>query len=422
MSVTGGAAKPQLAIPGLYPQRGGKPRALGAFESFTMSALAPAVAVIFTNPFDTAKVRLQLQGERLRQAAKAGAPTEVAYKNSFDTIYKIYVNEGYKGLQKGLTPAILREGSKNLFRIGMFDPILTMMHDPSQGKPPAWKRMVAGSLCGVMGAVSCNPFELVKTRLQSSSKGKIAVGHQHGYTGTWNALSTIFKEDGVRGLYRGAVLSMGRSVFGSGSNLAAYSMMKDHLITEKKWADNAWLDMVCGMASGVVSCICMNPIDVTRTRYYNQPYEKGVGVLYSNGFDAIKKIAKNEGPTAFYKGFFTHFLRIGPHFCLTFVFLGILRRGVTDFYSYLDMRDSFSVFDKDGNGVLDEAELREALHRVVESHGGDKAVYEALIDTYAARIMDSADVDHDHMISSKEYPAMIKEVTAIVGERETKKR
>ncbi|KAI8906655.1 mitochondrial carrier domain-containing protein [Powellomyces hirtus] len=257
--------------------------------------------------------------------AKAGASgpggaaaADAVYKNSFDCLHKIYVNEGVKGLQKGLTPAIFREGSKNLFRIGMFDPILTMMHDPSQGKPPAWKRMVAGSLCGVMGAVSCNPFELVKTRLQSSSKSKIAVGHQHNYTGTWNALTTIYKQDGLRGLYRGAVLSMGRSVFGSGSNLAAYSMMKDYLITERKWKDNAWLDMVCGMASGVVSCICMNPIDVTRTRYYNQPYENGKGVLYSNGFDAIKKIAKNEGPTAFYKGFITHFFRIGPHFCREF--------------------------------------------------------------------------------------------------------
>ena len=41
-------------------------------------------------------------------------------------MYKIYVNEGVKGLQKGLTPAILREASKNFFRIvslcgGRFD-------------------------------------------------------------------------------------------------------------------------------------------------------------------------------------------------------------------------------------------------------------------------------------------------------------
>jgi solute carrier family 25 protein 34/35 len=50
----------------------------------------------------------------------------------------------------------------------MFDPIMKILHPPEKNKPstsaPAWKRIVAGSLCGVMGAVSCNPFELVKTR------------------------------------------------------------------------------------------------------------------------------------------------------------------------------------------------------------------------------------------------------------------
>ena len=46
----------------------------------------------------------------------------------------------------------------------MFDPIMTALHDPKRGRAPGWKRVVAGSLCGVMGAVSCNPFELVKTR------------------------------------------------------------------------------------------------------------------------------------------------------------------------------------------------------------------------------------------------------------------
>ena len=69
----------------------------------------------------------------------------------------------------------------------------------------------------------------------------------------------------------------------------------------------------------------MNPVDVTRTRFYNQTYENGIGTMYTSGVDAFKKIMKNEGPTAFYRGFISHFLRIGPHFCLTFVFLGILR-------------------------------------------------------------------------------------------------
>lgn len=116
--------------------------------------------------------------------------------------------------------------------------------------------MVAGSFCGLIGASACNPFELVKTRLQSAAPnlpGRVAVGHQHGYTGVWNALSSIYKAEGMKGLYRGSVLSMGRSIVGSGTNLSCYTLIKEYLMIEKDWKDNAQLDIVCGLGSSIVS-------------------------------------------------------------------------------------------------------------------------------------------------------------------------
>jgi solute carrier family 25 protein 34/35 len=77
--------------------------------------------------------------------------------------------------------------------------------------------------------------------------------HGKRYTGVWHALTVIVKQDGIKGLYRGSLLSMSRSILGSGANLASYSLMKEHLILEKGWADSAVLDMVCGLTSGLVS-------------------------------------------------------------------------------------------------------------------------------------------------------------------------
>ena len=400
-----------------------------------MAAIAPSLAVLFTNPFDTIKVRLQLQNGK-----KA---SERIYKNSWDALSKIYYSEGVKGLQKGLSPAILREGSKNLFRIGMYDPIMSVIHDSSKGtSAPAWKRAVAGSLCGVMGAMSCNPFELVKTRLQSAVSGSSqAVGHQHGYTGVSHALTSIVKEDGIKGLYRGSLLSMSRSILGSGANLATYSLMKEHLIIQRGWADNAWLDMVSGLGSGVVSCIFMNPVDVLRTRYYNQPYKNGKGVMYSSGIQAATTILKNEGPLAFYRGFLTHFLRIGPHFCLTFVFLGILRRNLAQYYNYLDLKDTFSYFDKDLDGKLNPAEIKDALAYVLPflSSGSSSSStpliqlsnqtnpsetipslseQSRLFEVYTRRILEKADKDQDGQINFEEFRSMEEEIQLIYQERQ----
>ncbi|KAH6563507.1 hypothetical protein BASA62_008470 [Batrachochytrium salamandrivorans] len=377
-------------VPGLYPS--GHARRIGPAESFAMSAIAPAFAVLFTNPFDTIKVRLQLQGQSFKKLAGSSAPLTIAsdkaYRNSADAFVKILKNEGLRGLQKGLTPAILRESSKNLFRLGMYDPIISIIHDSSQGRAPAWKRMLAGSICGVMGAVSCNPFELVKTRLQSSATGSLAVG-------TPARIHCMF-----------------RSIVGSGTNLAWYSLMNEYLTVEMKWKDNALLDMVCGLSSGIVSCAFMNPIDVVRTRFYNQPYVNGKGELYSSGLDAVRKIAHNEGFRAFYKGFFTHFLRIGPHFCLTFVFLGMLRRGLSRGYEYLDARDAFTSFDLDGDGVLDEVEVESALTHIIIQPGEP-----ASVPVYRQRIMDKADHHHNHILTFDEFRDLEREVKAIVIEK-----
>lgn len=38
---------------------------------------------------------------------------------TINTLVTIYTNEGVRGLQSGLPIAVVREGTKNLFRIGM---------------------------------------------------------------------------------------------------------------------------------------------------------------------------------------------------------------------------------------------------------------------------------------------------------------
>jgi solute carrier family 25 protein 34/35 len=75
-------------------------------------------------------------------------------------------------------------------------------------------------------------------------------------------------------------------------------------------------------------CLAMNPFDVASTRMYNQKTDtnKNVGALYRNGFDCIRKIIRVEGLSALYKGFQAHYLRIGPHTILTFVFLEQLKK------------------------------------------------------------------------------------------------
>ena len=60
--------------------------------------------VTVSNPAEVAKTRLQLQGE----LAKEGG-TKV-YKHSLDVFAKTWKNEGIRGMQRGLYPAVSGSG------------------------------------------------------------------------------------------------------------------------------------------------------------------------------------------------------------------------------------------------------------------------------------------------------------------------
>ncbi|KAL0491039.1 mitochondrial 2-oxoglutarate/malate carrier [Acrasis kona] len=284
------------------------------WQRYLFSTTAPMFAVVLTNPFDTCKVRLQLQGQN----------AEKVYSNTADAFVKIFKAEGITGLQKGLTPAFLREGSKNFFRIGFYDPLISIVHKDNT-PAPIYKRLAVGMVTGGLGALSCNPFELVKTRMQASANKSIAVGHQHTYNGVFPAIRDITKKEGFLGLYKGSGMSFVRSMIASGLNLSIYTSCRDYLLKNNITKNNSFTDASCSLFSSFFSCLCTNPIDVVRTRIYNQKMSAG-GMQYKNGIDAATKIIQHEGVRALGKGFLTSWIRMGPHFTLTFVFYEQMKR------------------------------------------------------------------------------------------------
>lgn len=60
-----------------------------------------------------------------------------------------------------------------------------------------YKSVLIGGLGGVIGQFLASPFFMIKTHLQSQAIKSIAVGYQHDHKGTWAALQTIFKQQGV---------------------------------------------------------------------------------------------------------------------------------------------------------------------------------------------------------------------------------
>lgn len=86
-----------------------------------------------------------------------------------------------------------------------------------------------GGVCGVVGAAVGCPLYMVKTQMQSQSHGQFAVGFQHNHSGMINALTTIYKGYGVRGLWRGCQGIVPRTAVGSAIQISTFMTCKDFL-------------------------------------------------------------------------------------------------------------------------------------------------------------------------------------------------
>ncbi len=107
------------------------------------------------------KTRLQVSGD-----GSAGARNYKALGIS-GTVGVIFKEEGLAAFWKGIGAAWLREASYTSLRLGLYDPIKTVM-GVEKDSNFFWK-FSAGSLAGAIGSIAGNPFDVLKTRMMASA-------------------------------------------------------------------------------------------------------------------------------------------------------------------------------------------------------------------------------------------------------------
>lgn len=172
---------------------------------------AGACQVVFTNPLEIVKIRLQMQGE----VAKT---MENAPKRSAIWIVR---NLGLVGLYKGATACLARDVPFS----AIYFPTYAHLKKDYFGEGPnkrlgVGQLLIAGAIAGMPAAYFTTPFDVIKTRLQTEAK----LGHT-SYTGLRHAASTIFKEEGFKAFFKGGPARIFRSSPQFGCTLAAYEFL-----------------------------------------------------------------------------------------------------------------------------------------------------------------------------------------------------
>ena len=230
-------------------------------------------------------------------------------KDMVDALRLVCKQEGLlPGLYRGLPVAMIRESSKNMFRIGLFAPILKAMHRDENTPAPRVEEVPRGRSFGA-GRGGSNPFDLVKTRMQVPA----ALSE---YTGMGQAMRMIVRREGFGTFYKGVGASVTRDMLGSSVNLTVASMASEALINAGWFAPGSpALGAIAGILSAAAAVAVMQPIDTSRAYVYLKPH------LHKNVLHAARFIVLREGPMALYRGSRAHFFRTAPHYALMFALL-----------------------------------------------------------------------------------------------------
>ncbi|XP_036070705.1 mitochondrial uncoupling protein 2 isoform X2 [Oryzias melastigma] len=159
---------------------------------------AGCVADLVTFPLDTAKVRLQIQGEG-RTAVQGQT---VKYRGVFGTIVTIVRTEGPRSLYNGLVAGLQRQMTFASVRIGLYDSMKQLYAGGSENAGLG-TRLLAGCTTGAMAVAFAQPTDVVKVRFQAQIR-LLESGTVKRYGSTTQAYRTIVRDEGLRGLWKGA--------------------------------------------------------------------------------------------------------------------------------------------------------------------------------------------------------------------------
>lgn len=209
----------------------------------------------------------------------------------------------------GLINAIIFGVQGNVLRI--LDPGL-----PSQ--------CLAGGIAGAVQSIVCCPMELAKTRVQVQNSG--AMRSQDRYHGSFDCLQKIYKQNGIKGCYRGMILTLIRETPSFAIYFGTFELYCAAMAPEGSSIDcvGPLGLLLAGGMSGISSWVFTYPIDVIKSRF--QADGDGRDRKYHSIVDCVRKTYRSGGLYAFSQGLTATILRAFPTNAATFATVTITLR------------------------------------------------------------------------------------------------
>lgn len=193
----------------------------------------------------------------------------------------------------------------DVFQIWSHDPEHFYLSSAKSPSPtPPLVTVLAGLISGAITASCVQPLDVLKTRLQVQRSG--SAKDSGGIIG---GLRRIVKNEGVHGLYKGLSPSLIALLPNWAVYFTSYDLLKSYL-RQRPGGPSApatpVIHMSAAAGAGIATILVTNPLWVVKTRIQTQDLpamkEKLTRRPYSGAFNALYRIAAEEGAAGMYSG------------------------------------------------------------------------------------------------------------------------
>lgn len=276
-----------------------------AAKPFVTGSMSGCIATTCIQPIDMIKVRVQLG------AAEGGST------NPFTVGMNVIKNDGVAGLYKGLDAGLTRQVFYTGARLGLYDYFTAAAAVPGE-KTPFWKTTVCALSAGGLAAIVGNPADLSLIRMQADTM--LPVEQRRNYSGVGGALTSIVKEEGVAGLFKGAVPTATRAMALNFGMLGFNTLAKDKLADMGVKKGSAAQVFGASAIAGFFASFFSLPFDYVKTQVQKMKPDPVTGELPFKGpIDCAMQQVKQGGITRLWTGFPTYYVRIAPHAMITLI-------------------------------------------------------------------------------------------------------
>lgn len=173
-------------------------------------------------------------------------------------------------------------------------------------------RLLGGGLAGITAASLTYPLDVVRTRLATQKTTRY-------YKGIFHAVSTICRDEGVKGLYKG----LGATLLGVGPSIAisfsVYESLRSYWQAERPHDSTAVVSLFSGSLSGIASSTATFPLDLVKRRMQLQGAAGTASVQKSTISGTVRDILQREGLRGFYRGIAPEYLKVVPSVGIAFM-------------------------------------------------------------------------------------------------------